>query len=257
MDGRAAAGPAGADRRPDLRRRAVRGHAAVARRAGQARPLPAGPGGRLRRVRQLYHESWSQPPVRWLLSTVPSVMIFDDHEIIDDWNSSAAWLAEMRRAPVVGRAHARPALASYWLFQHLGNMTPDELAADPVGRAPARRHAARSRTVADPTTRGATARRRPHPADHARLPRQPGARRAASGACCRRRTGTELAEQARRRLRPPGARLLAALAAGAGDPPRRGRDGGAVATATAARWRSCAASTTWSTGPRSATRSTS
>ncbi len=34
--------------------------------------------------------------MRWLLSTVPSCMIFDDHDVIDDWNTSAAWLADMR-----------------------------------------------------------------------------------------------------------------------------------------------------------------
>ena len=42
---------------------------------------------------RLYDESWLDPEVRWLLSTVPSCMIFDDHDVIDDWNTSAAWLA--------------------------------------------------------------------------------------------------------------------------------------------------------------------
>ncbi|MCU1504491.1 MAG: hypothetical protein JWM12_3845, partial [Ilumatobacteraceae bacterium] len=36
----------------------------------------------------LYHESWGSPRVRWLLSVVPSVLIFDDPEMIDDWNIS-------------------------------------------------------------------------------------------------------------------------------------------------------------------------
>src|SRR5687768_17392662 len=39
---------------------------------------------------RLYVESWGDPQVRWLLSTIPSSMIFDDHEMIDDWNTSAA-----------------------------------------------------------------------------------------------------------------------------------------------------------------------
>src|SRR5690606_18345394 len=45
----------------------------------------------------LYEESWSDPELRWLLSTVPSMMIFDDHEVIDDWNTSKAWRRDMAR----------------------------------------------------------------------------------------------------------------------------------------------------------------
>ncbi len=36
----------------------------------------------------LYLESWTDPDVRWLMSTVGSSMIFDDHDIRDDWNTS-------------------------------------------------------------------------------------------------------------------------------------------------------------------------
>ena len=36
----------------------------------------------------LYHESWSPEIERWFFSNVPSVMVFDDHETIDDWNIS-------------------------------------------------------------------------------------------------------------------------------------------------------------------------
>jgi len=80
---------------------------------------------------QLYRESWRDPEVRWLLATVPSVMIFDDHEIIDDWNTSAAWRAEMSREPWWAERIAS-GLASYWVYQHLGNLSPDELATDPL-----------------------------------------------------------------------------------------------------------------------------
>ena len=34
---------------------------------------------------RLYWDSWKEPVIRWLLSTVPSVMIFDDHDVHDDW----------------------------------------------------------------------------------------------------------------------------------------------------------------------------
>ncbi len=80
---------------------------------------------------RLYYDSWQVPAIRWLLSTVSSAMIFDDHDVHDDWNTSAAWVEEYRRKPwwnerIVG------AFSSYWLYQHLGNLSPRELAADEV-----------------------------------------------------------------------------------------------------------------------------
>jgi hypothetical protein len=79
----------------------------------------------------LYYESWLDPEVRWLLSTVPSCMIFDDHDVIDDWNTSEAWLADMRTTPW-WRERALSGLMSYWVHQHLGNLPPDRLAEDPL-----------------------------------------------------------------------------------------------------------------------------
>lgn len=80
---------------------------------------------------RLYYESWLDPEVRWLLSTVPSCMIFDDHDVIDDWNTSAAWLADMRATPW-WRERLLSGLMSYWVHQHLGNLSPAELASDPL-----------------------------------------------------------------------------------------------------------------------------
>ncbi|MGN9907260.1 alkaline phosphatase D family protein [Phytohabitans sp. LJ34] len=80
---------------------------------------------------QLYLESWRDPEIRWLFATVPSVMIFDDHEIIDDWNSSASWRREVRDKPWWPE-RISSGLASYWVYQHLGNLDPDQIAADPV-----------------------------------------------------------------------------------------------------------------------------
>nr|WSY55272.1 alkaline phosphatase family protein [Streptomyces sp. NBC_00886] len=79
----------------------------------------------------LYYESWLDPEIRWLLSTVPSCMIFDDHDVIDDWNTSAAWLTDMRATPW-WRERLLSGLMSYWVHQHLGNLSPAELAADPL-----------------------------------------------------------------------------------------------------------------------------
>ncbi|MEU9451662.1 alkaline phosphatase D family protein [Streptomyces sp. NPDC048277] len=80
---------------------------------------------------RLYYESWLDPEVRWLLSTVPSCMIFDDHDVIDDWNTSAAWLADLRATPW-WQERLLSGLMSYWVHQHLGNLSPAELAADPL-----------------------------------------------------------------------------------------------------------------------------
>ena len=72
---------------------------------------------------RLYQESWSDPDIRWLLSTVPSTMIFDDHDVRDDWNISESWVAEMRAHPW-WEDRITGAFMSYWLYQHLGNLSP-------------------------------------------------------------------------------------------------------------------------------------
>jgi len=82
---------------------------------------------------RLYREAWSDPPIRWLLSTVPSAMIFDDHDVIDDWNTSLAWLEEMRRHDWWNR-RVVGAFMAYALYQHWGNLNPDALEEDPVYR---------------------------------------------------------------------------------------------------------------------------
>lgn len=79
----------------------------------------------------LYYESWRDPQVRWLLSTVPSCMIFDDHDVIDDWNTSAAWLRDMRDTGW-WQQRLLSGLMSYWVHQHLGNLSPAQLATDPL-----------------------------------------------------------------------------------------------------------------------------
>ncbi len=76
---------------------------------------------------QLFRESWSDPDIRWLLATVPSAMIFDDHELSDDWNISEAWVAEVRTLPWWDE-RVTSAFMAYWLYQHLGNLSPPELA---------------------------------------------------------------------------------------------------------------------------------
>ncbi|UQI43868.1 alkaline phosphatase D family protein [Streptomyces sp. HU2014] len=106
--------------------------AVVRRWIARRRPLTEPPGPQVadyEEYTRLYYESWLDPEVRWLLSTVPSLMIFDDHDVIDDWNTSAAWVAEMRAKPW-WRERVLGGLMSYWVHQHLGNLSPAELAAD-------------------------------------------------------------------------------------------------------------------------------
>lgn len=107
------------------------------RRKRHGSPAASAPDGQVadyEEYTRLYAESWSDPQVRWLLSTIPSSMVFDDHEIIDDWNTSAAW----RRA-VTGQDwwtdRISGGLASYWVYQHLGNLSPQELAENTTWQA--------------------------------------------------------------------------------------------------------------------------
>ncbi|MBA3264732.1 MAG: alkaline phosphatase D family protein [Thermoleophilaceae bacterium] len=83
---------------------------------------------------RLYGESWGDPTIRWLLSTVSTAMIFDDHDVHDDWNISQAWLDEMR-AHEWWNEHILGALASYWVYQHLGNLEPGHHADDELLRS--------------------------------------------------------------------------------------------------------------------------
>jgi PhoD-like phosphatase len=82
---------------------------------------------------RLYREAWSDPPIRWLLSTLPSAMIFDDHDIIDDWNTSADWVAEMRATDWWDRRVVGGFMA-YVLYQHWGNLHPDDLEGEEIYR---------------------------------------------------------------------------------------------------------------------------
>ncbi|MFZ4576447.1 MAG: hypothetical protein ACOYN0_18840, partial [Phycisphaerales bacterium] len=60
------------------------------------------------------------PRVRRLLANVPTYMVFDDHEITDDWNISPKW-AKQTRGNALGRAVIRNGLAACTLFQSWGN----------------------------------------------------------------------------------------------------------------------------------------
>ena len=98
------------------------------------------------------------------MSVLPSSMIFDDHDVRDDWNTSRAWRADIQQTDwwaerIIG------GLSSYWVYQHLGNLAPAELAANElyqqVRGAGRRRRAAAARVRRRTPTGRPTAPRAP------------------------------------------------------------------------------------------------
>lgn len=66
------------------------------------------------------------PHVRRAMANVSTYMIFDDHEVTDDWNLNPIWIDRVYNAPL-GRTILRNGLAAYGVFQGWGN--------DPAGFA--------------------------------------------------------------------------------------------------------------------------
>jgi PhoD-like phosphatase len=79
----------------------------------------------------LYQESWREPLIRWLFANVSSSMLWDDHDMSDDWNISESWVTEMRNRAWWHR-RAVGCIASYWIYQHLGNLSPEALDEDEI-----------------------------------------------------------------------------------------------------------------------------
>ncbi len=67
-------------------------------------------------------EQWRDavPRVARAVANVPTFMIFDDHEVTDDWNISEKWRRRVVSAPF-GRAILRNGLMAYAVFQAWGN----------------------------------------------------------------------------------------------------------------------------------------
>ena len=62
----------------------------------------------------------SLPRVRRALANLPSYMIFDDHDVTDDWNLNPMWMNRVYTSPL-GRTIVRNALMAYAIFQDWGN----------------------------------------------------------------------------------------------------------------------------------------
>ena len=60
------------------------------------------------------------PDVRRALANISTSMIFDDHDVTDDWNLTNNWYDTVRFNPT-GRRIVSNAMAAYYVFQHIGN----------------------------------------------------------------------------------------------------------------------------------------
>ena len=243
-------------------------------RAG-SRPRPGGRGGRLRGV---------HPALRGVLGRSAGPVAAVDDPVVDDLRRPrddrrlehlGRLAARGHRARTGGRERISGGLVSYWVYQHLGNLSPQELAENKTWQAiqglRGRRH---RRRRADAAGDGRARRRRAgqHPvelraalgrraADHDRQPGRPGARGAAPPDGRRRRVRLGRGGDAPRRRRGRGApdpRHVAAVAAAARDPQPRAVERDAQRAArrpvagTAGR-DACGRPPTWSTGRPSGT----
>lgn len=74
----------------------------------------------------LEHFTRGLPAARRLLANCPTYMMFDDHDVTDDWNLSVRWKQQVWSADL-GRRIVANALMAYWLCQGYGN-DPDTFA---------------------------------------------------------------------------------------------------------------------------------
>lgn len=72
------------------------------------------------------------PFVRRVLANIPTYMIFDDHDVTDDWNLNPVWCDRVNTTSL-GVTTLRNALLSYAVFQDWGN---DPLRYEKVGSVP-------------------------------------------------------------------------------------------------------------------------
>ncbi|GLV56918.1 metallophosphatase [Dictyobacter sp. S3.2.2.5] len=70
---------------------------------------------------QFYHYAWgTDSGVRQALAVLPTYMIFDDHEITNNWNFMPTWLSSAIKA---GREQLLvDGLVAYWVYQGWGNL---------------------------------------------------------------------------------------------------------------------------------------
>lgn len=82
----------------------------------------------VRHVKDCISQLWK---VRRALANVPTYMIFDDHDISDDWYLNRAWCTSVLSKPL-GRRTVQNGMLAYAVFQAWGN-TPDQFQAGQPG----------------------------------------------------------------------------------------------------------------------------
>lgn len=70
------------------------------------------------------------PDIRRLMANIPTYMMFDDHDVTDDWNITHSWYDAVRESEL-GRRIVSNALAACWAFQSWGN-DPDNFHKDMI-----------------------------------------------------------------------------------------------------------------------------
>jgi subtilisin family serine protease len=77
-----------------------------------------------------YERAWTTTRnVRVALAQIPTFLIFDDHEITDDWNFDMSWvrmLHNQKDALLMWPKTLTDGLAAYWVYQGWGNKPPSE-----------------------------------------------------------------------------------------------------------------------------------
>lgn len=69
----------------------------------------------------LYNYAWTQDKgVRQVLAALPTYMIFDDHEITNNWNAAPGWRANALKSGM--EQILVDGLVAYWLYQGWGNL---------------------------------------------------------------------------------------------------------------------------------------
>ena len=71
----------------------------------------------------MYEASWADKRVCNVFANVPTFMIFDDHDVTDDWNLTAGWIQQAEDTSPWSASIA-DALVAYWLYQGWGNLDP-------------------------------------------------------------------------------------------------------------------------------------
>jgi phosphodiesterase/alkaline phosphatase D-like protein len=78
----------------------------------------------------LYWATWAEKPTARVLANIPTYMMFDDHDVTDDWNITGGWFKQMLNTPGWTETLI-DALVAYWVFQGWGNLHPVNAALDP------------------------------------------------------------------------------------------------------------------------------